>query len=319
VEQSGQGGVAFAPERPDHVSDKDAAGVEPHVAVILPGLGDELAGDAVGVGGVGNLGEGRPVGAPGIERVQDHVAALGLVVMRDELAAGVIDQGGFAPRFDPVEHLAQGGGLAAAGRADHRHVPGFEPAGNGNGANAQGIRLRLGAGQRRQSCLARHQRSGDNSVTQRAFAPPGDGSAQQDQAHQPSAKAQRASPNPVCKDIVRRIAVIGMRDDRAGRNGIGLAVLADRYGRIDHRALGEPQFCLGDGVCARCLHRLLVQRYIRCCDCAHSDGCQHDTCLPPEARGLIVAVVAAQGVGMGAPVVRLVHSRPSCARRRWRS
>src|SRR3546814_1885814 len=70
--------------------------------------------------------------------------------MRDELAAGVIDQGGFAPRFDPVEHLAQGGGLAAAGRADHRHVPGFEPAGNRNSANAQGIGLRLGAGQLRQ-------------------------------------------------------------------------------------------------------------------------------------------------------------------------
>src|SRR3546814_4228029 len=75
VQQSGQGRVAFAPKRPDHVGDKDAAGIEPHVAFMLPRLGNELAGYPVGVGGVSDLGEGRPIGAAGIERIEDHVTA----------------------------------------------------------------------------------------------------------------------------------------------------------------------------------------------------------------------------------------------------
>src|SRR3546814_9044258 len=69
-----------------------------------------------------DLGKGRPEGAPVIERIEDDVAARRIIIVRDELAAGVTDQGGFAPRLDPVEQLAQGRGLAAAGRADHRHV-----------------------------------------------------------------------------------------------------------------------------------------------------------------------------------------------------
>src|SRR3546814_4175881 len=76
--------------------------------------------DPGGVGGMCDLGKGRPEGAPVIERIEDDVAARRIIIVRDELAAGVIDQGGFAPRLDPVEQLAQGRGLAAAGRADHR-------------------------------------------------------------------------------------------------------------------------------------------------------------------------------------------------------
>ena len=140
---------------------------------MLAGLGDELVGDAVGVGGMGDLGEGRPKGAAGIERIEDDVAALGPVIMRDELAAGVIDQRGFAARLDPVEQLAQGGGLAAAGRADHRHVPGFQP-------RRDRHRCRWRARGHPHACarqlgkplLGRDQRSGDDAIPQRPLAPP---------------------------------------------------------------------------------------------------------------------------------------------------
>src|SRR3546814_4509260 len=64
------------------------------------------------------------------------------VIMGDELAAGVIDQGGIAPRLDPVEQLAQGGSLAAAGCADHRHVAGFQLRGDRHLADGE----RMGTG-----------------------------------------------------------------------------------------------------------------------------------------------------------------------------
>ena len=93
---------------------------------MLPGLGDELTRDTVGVGGMVDFGEGRPEGAAGIERVQNDVAAFRAVIMGDELAAGVIDQRGVAQRLDAVEQLTQRCRLARPGRADHRQMAGFQ-------------------------------------------------------------------------------------------------------------------------------------------------------------------------------------------------
>src|SRR3546814_3058512 len=74
---------------------------------MLARFGDELMRDASGVGGMGDLGERRPIGAAGIERIEDDVAASGPVVVRDELAAGVIDQCGFAARLRSEEHTSE--------------------------------------------------------------------------------------------------------------------------------------------------------------------------------------------------------------------
>ena len=123
------------PQRAKHVGDKDAAGFQPDIAVVLTGLGDKLVRDAVGIGGVSDFIERRPERAAGIEWIQDDVAALGLIIMRDELAAGIIDQGGFAPRLNAIKYLAKRSGLAAAGGADHCHMPGLKPVGQGDAAN----------------------------------------------------------------------------------------------------------------------------------------------------------------------------------------
>ena len=81
-EQVGQRAFLLFPQFPDHVGNEDAARFQPDVIVLLPGLGDELLRDAIGVGGMRDLGEWRPIDRAGIERIEDDVAALGPEVSR---------------------------------------------------------------------------------------------------------------------------------------------------------------------------------------------------------------------------------------------
>jgi hypothetical protein len=90
---------------------------------------------------MGDLVKRRPEGAAGIEGIEDDVAALGPVIMGDELAAGVIDQRRFAARLDAVEHLAQRGGLATAGGAQHREMARLDAVGQRDGTDGQFIAL----------------------------------------------------------------------------------------------------------------------------------------------------------------------------------
>src|SRR3546814_10155509 len=77
------------PEFAKDIGDKDAADLHPHIIAILTvRLGDEMVRDPGGVGGMCDLGKGRPEGAPVIERIEDDVAARRLIIVRDELAAG---------------------------------------------------------------------------------------------------------------------------------------------------------------------------------------------------------------------------------------
>jgi hypothetical protein len=71
---------------------------------------------------------------------------LALAATSDELSACVIDKRRFAASLDPIEHLAQGSGLAAAGGAEKGKVAGFDPARNGDRADAQGIRATIPRG-----------------------------------------------------------------------------------------------------------------------------------------------------------------------------
>ena len=135
-EQRLQGPIALGPERAEHIGNKDAAGFQPHIVILTASLRNKLARNAVGVGGMRDFVERGPVRAARIERIEDHVAALGPVVVRDELAAGVVDQSGLAARLDAVEHLAQDRGLAAAGRAEKGKVPRLDPARHRHRADA---------------------------------------------------------------------------------------------------------------------------------------------------------------------------------------
>ena len=143
IEQVGEAGLALRVQDPQHIGDEDAAGFQPDIVIALAGFGNELAGDAVGIGGVRDLREWRPVCRARIERIEDHVAAFGPVIVRDEFAAGVIDQRRFAARLDLVEHLAQHRGLARSGRPGNREVAAFEPWRNADRGDAQAIAHRF--------------------------------------------------------------------------------------------------------------------------------------------------------------------------------
>src|SRR3546814_11522711 len=88
MEQIGQCTFALAPQRADHVRDEDAARLQPHVAVMLAGLGDKLLRDAVGVRRMGDLGEGCPDRAARIERIENDVAAPGILIRSEERRVG---------------------------------------------------------------------------------------------------------------------------------------------------------------------------------------------------------------------------------------
>ena len=229
LEQVGQRAFLLFPEFPDHVGDEDAAGLQPDILVLITGLGDELLRDAIGVGGVGDLGEGRPIDAAGIERIEDDVAALGPEVMGDELSAGVIDQRGFAARRDPVEQLAQHRRLAAARRSDQRNVPGFEAAGKGDGADRQRMRTRFGSRQLHKLLLARHLGAVDDAIAERAFAPPRGDIAEQEQARQPSDKSQHGAAHDKRLGDARPADKIWIGRDRASGRQIVLPLVTDHY------------------------------------------------------------------------------------------
>ena len=188
-----EGASFLFPQFADHVGDEDAAGFKPDVLGLVTGLGDELVRDAIGVGGVRDLGEGRPIGAAGIERVENDVAALGAVIMGNELAAGIIDQRRFAARRDPVKQLAQHRRLAAAGRADHRHVPGFEAAGKGDATDSQRTRAGFGPRLFRKLCLAGDLGAAKHMIPKRPLAAPRRDVTKEREARQPCEKAEQAA------------------------------------------------------------------------------------------------------------------------------
>jgi hypothetical protein len=61
----------------------------------------------------------------GIEGIQDHIAAGGVVKSIQITAVGVGDDGAVAALESTLEQLADGGGFAGAGGADHFEVFGF--------------------------------------------------------------------------------------------------------------------------------------------------------------------------------------------------
>src|SRR3546814_12736185 len=92
--------------------------------------------------------------------MEDDIAALGPVVVRDELAARVIDQSRFTARLDAIEHLPEHGGLAAARRPDHRHVASLESGGDRNRTERHCAFASLAAGQFAIALLGRNERAG---------------------------------------------------------------------------------------------------------------------------------------------------------------
>ena len=167
-----------------------------------------------------DLREWRPIGRPRIERIEDHIAALGPVIMRDELAAGVIDQGRFAPRLDLVEHLAQHRGLAAPGCAQNGKVAAFEPFGNTDGGDAERCLFRRPLGQPPQLPFGDDLGATDDLVQRRlasAIAHP-DGEAEaQAETQQP---AKRPADDGLALDVgpaLRPERIIG--EDARGQSG----------------------------------------------------------------------------------------------------
>src|SRR3546814_5231746 len=102
--------------------------------------------------------------------MEDDIAALGPVVVRDELAARVIDQSRFTARLDAIEHLPEHGGLAAARRPDHRHVASLESGGDRNRADRQCAFASLTAGQFGKALLGRNEGAGEETIPESKLA-----------------------------------------------------------------------------------------------------------------------------------------------------
>ena len=63
---------------------------------------------------------GRPVGASGIEWIEDDVAALGRIELVDVFEGRVVDDGGVGALFDLTQNLSDQGGLPGPGIAHDR-------------------------------------------------------------------------------------------------------------------------------------------------------------------------------------------------------
>ena len=68
VEQCLQAAPPLGPQGTKHVGDKDAAGFQPHVVIATARLRNQLMCDSVGIGGMSDLVERRPIRATCIER-----------------------------------------------------------------------------------------------------------------------------------------------------------------------------------------------------------------------------------------------------------
>ena len=87
-----------------------------------PGFATMKPASLIGVGGGAHVGERVPVGAPGVEGIEDEVAALGTVVARDIAPIDVVHEGVLAALLHPVQHPEDGRRLAGAGRAGEQEV-----------------------------------------------------------------------------------------------------------------------------------------------------------------------------------------------------
>ena len=190
IEQGLETAVLLSPERAHHIGDQNAARLEPDIVILAAGFRNDLTRNPVGIGRVRDLVEGGPESAARIEGIEDDVAARGVVIVRDKLARCVVDQRGFAARFDAIEHLAQHRGLAAAGGTKEGKVPGLDPRRNRDRADLQGATAGQQTHLRRDLILARQTGTADHPVGQRILSLQGHGALDQPGRQQTQGAAQ---------------------------------------------------------------------------------------------------------------------------------
>ena len=100
------------------------------LALLVRGRLVQRGGNGLGFGAAAQLFRWSPIGAARVERIEDDVAAFGIVEPLHELAGRIIDDGRMASLLDLHEKLHDEPGLARAGVAHQLDVLPFGAPGN---------------------------------------------------------------------------------------------------------------------------------------------------------------------------------------------